>query len=94
MNTSQVQLIQNTKPAVEDCRWCGAGAGEAHSAFCHFGERSKQVQRLGGVAWPKDQPLLDRSDFLSDTDYQRFLSPVCSDCGAGLNLGEDDGCRT
>ena len=46
-----VELITNTKPASEDCRWCDALTGQVHSAACPNGERYWQVQKLGGVPW-------------------------------------------
>lgn len=47
-----VVLIENTKLAVEDCRWCDAVVGEVHSRACPNGERYKQVQDLGAKGVP------------------------------------------
>lgn len=47
-----VVLIENTKPAVEDCRWCDALVGEVHSRACPCGERYWQVQDLGAKGVP------------------------------------------
>lgn len=70
-----VVLIENTRVVAEDCRWCGATAGfGVHSKACPMGERYKQVQQLGGVAWPKGKPACDRSDFISDAYYQEWLT--------------------
>lgn len=48
-------LIENTKLAAYDCAWCRATKGlDVHSAACPVGERYWQIQKLGGVPWPKN----------------------------------------
>lgn len=56
-------LIDNTARAEYDCPWCSARKGRnAHSRACPIGERYKQVQKLGGIGWPKGKLLLDPSE--------------------------------
>lgn len=44
------RLIENTAPALEQCRWCDA-LNVPHSRACPLGERYQQVQQLGGVPY-------------------------------------------
>lgn len=48
------ELIINTTPAAEDCRWCSVRAGEPHSFACPCGDRYAQIQKLGGVPFVQE----------------------------------------
>lgn len=71
---NETTLIENTKLSNQNCAWCDARKNkDTHSKACPLGERYKQVQQLGGVAWPKGKPFLNREDFTNEYFYRRFL---------------------
>ena len=43
-----LQIIVNSIPATERCRWCDA-LNEPHSPSCPCGERYQQIQSIGGI---------------------------------------------
>ena len=52
MTPQPTELVNNAALADNDCPWCDAKSGiDVHSPACPLGERYKQVQSLGGVAW-------------------------------------------
>lgn len=93
MNT--ITLIENTKLAEYDCAWCSAVKGvDVHSRACPVGERYWQVQKLGGVPYPKAKlPSAVAIDCADEATHCLECGKVveehtlaCDDCLAAMSI--------